>query len=112
MLALQRTHNLIDEELEKSDVLTSLQSPPVSESLFKKMMSTACEEMIKVFNRQFKNYLDGPLSDPSQKKILQKQLESAPPHNMAAESIIVSFSYSKKKSPSATVQFISSSVAE
>ena len=83
--------------------LNALLKPPVDVERFSRMMKTVISATITVLERQYKVYFD---LDVTEKLTLETR--SARSHNMDAEEVMGMFSALQKKSPHATICFLSS----
>ena len=81
--------------------LKNLREPPLDEEQFRDMMKACLEGIIEV-ERQYKKYFECEITEQ-----LRKETESARSHNIDAEEIMGMFSATKKKSPNATLCYIS-----
>ena len=82
--------------------LKKLREPPLDEEQFRDMMKACLEGIIVVLERQYKKYFECEITEQ-----LRKETESARSHNIDAEEIMGMFSATKKKSPNATLCYIS-----
>ena len=82
--------------------LKKLREPPLDEEQFRDMMKACLEGIIEVLERQYKKYFECEITEQ-----LRKETESARSHNIDAEEIMGMFSATKKKSPTATLCYIS-----
>ncbi|KAL5481691.1 hypothetical protein EMCRGX_G021924 [Ephydatia muelleri] len=82
--------------------LKNLREPPLDEEQFRDMIKGCLEGIIEVLERQYKKYFECEITEQ-----LRKETESARSHNIDAEEIMGMFSATKKKSPNATLCYIS-----
>ncbi len=73
-----------------------------------KIVPALCEGFITVLQRQFKSYIEGELSNPSEE--LLRETKSAPNHNMHAERILAVTDSVCRRAPNAKIDFFSSKV--
>lgn len=105
MSTLETTTDFFGNVLAKSPTIQSLQSAPVDEALFQRMMTASALKIIDVLQRQYERYFNVDITD-----VLRAETESARCHNIDAETIMGMFSASKAHAPNATMSFISSSI--
>ncbi|CAM4569827.1 unnamed protein product [Leuciscus chuanchicus] len=100
---LTQSNDFFGDALKDSDAtLQKLRDPPKDEDLFKVVMEACLGAIVEVLERQYKKYFEIDLT-----KKLKEETKSARTHNIDAEEIMGMFSASKKRSPNATLCFLS-----
>lgn len=100
---LTQSNDFFGDALKDSDeTLQKLRDPPKDEDLFKVMMEACLGAIVEVLERQYKKYFEIDLTEK-----LKEETKSARTHNIDAEEIMGMFSASKKRSPNATLCFLS-----
>ena len=89
-------------DTESDRTLRKLLQPPFDMDSFSGMMKSVMSASVTVLDRQYKNYFGIDLSER-----LAEETGSARSHNMDAEEIMGMFSALQKKSPHATIYYLS-----
>jgi hypothetical protein len=88
---------------DKDPILLCLQQEPIDKNKFEVLVKRSLEAVVKVVERQYKNYFEMNVTDD-----LIEKTASARSHNIDAEEMMGMFSAAQKRSPSATMCYISS----
>lgn len=102
---LKTDENFFGEKLDTSDATLQalLRQPPEDASMFSSMMGSCLKAAIDVLDRQYEKYFAMDVTD-----VLKEETKSARAHNIDAEEIMGMFSAAQKKTPNATLCFLSS----
>ena len=92
-------NNIIEQTGAQGKTLEKLREPPENEPMFRTMMTACLQSAIDVLESQ---YFECDITEK-----LKAETRSARSHNIDAEEVMGMFSAVKKKSPNATLCFIS-----